>query len=72
MFVFTVDQYEKFTVSKYMRILYENKCMLMAAKRKPNSNTIVVEVGDGIDIDFREDIYNPFIQKYEEHYICNR
>ena len=72
MYTFTVDQYEKFTASKFMSILYENKCLLTAAKRKPDSDTIIVQVGEGIDIDFKEDIYNPFIQMYEEQDICNR
>ena len=65
MFKFTKEQYEKM-LSMYGSWWYKNKCILTT---KNEGTNVIVSVVDGIDIDFYEDVYLPFIRQ-EEKNIC--
>tara|TARA_B100001094_G_C18100727_1_gene755588 strand:+ start:1007 stop:1225 length:219 start_codon:yes stop_codon:yes gene_type:complete len=64
----TNEQYNKFRVSSYMGLLYQNKCAILGIHE--SENTKVLEVGEGIDIDVLHDVYFPFVESYEENAIC--
>ena len=58
----TRHQYDEFKTSKYIRLLYENKCTVTTASSSKKG--VVLLLGEGIDINIYEDVYFPFIEEY--------
>tara|TARA_R100000656_G_scaffold76076_1_gene56229 strand:+ start:172 stop:414 length:243 start_codon:yes stop_codon:yes gene_type:complete len=63
-FSFTPDQYEKFVSSKYIGEMYKDK-MVWTVVRTTKA-AVTIQVGVGIDLDFFNDIYRPFIEELME------
>ena len=60
----TEQEYSAFTTSKYMSLLYENKCAIISCTKQFSGNNLLVEFSEPIDIDIEKDMYIPFIREY--------
>ncbi len=60
----TEQEYSAFTTSKYMGLLYENKCAIVSCTKQFSGNNLLVEFSEAIDLDIEKDVYIPFIREY--------
>ena len=58
---FDLKHWTRLKDSKYMSQIYEAKMIMQVLKA--TDNHVIVEVGEGIDLDFLTDIYDPFMQE---------
>ena len=70
-FVFTKEEYNAFMSSKYYSMLYEDKCTLTVSPKTRREEYVDVEVGQGIDLDFLNDVYTPFLVEFHRSLITN-
>ena len=58
---FDLEHWKLFKTSKYMSQMYKAK-MTMEVLKTTNKQ-VIVEIGEGIDLDFLTDVYDPFMQE---------
>ena len=58
---FDLEHWKLFKTSKYMSQMYKAK-MTMEVLKTTNKQ-VIVEIGEGIDLDFLTDVYAPFMQE---------
>ena len=58
---FDLEHWKLFKTSKYMSQLYK-ATMTMEVLNTTNKH-VIVEIGEGIDLDFLTDVYDPFMQE---------
>ena len=58
---FDLEHWKLFKTSKYMSQMYKAK-MTMEVLKTTNKQ-VIVEIGEGIDLDFLTDVYEPFMQE---------
>ena len=56
---FSRDEYERFKESKYCAMMYKDKMSFREVF--DTGNHVFVIAGGGIDLDFYDDIFNPFL-----------
>ena len=57
----TEHQYNSFTASKFITMMYKDKMLIESGKH--NGDFEIVH-GEGIDLDFYSDVYIPFMMWY--------
>ena len=58
---FDLEHWKLFKTSKYMSQMYKAK-MTMEVLKTTNKQ-VIVEIGEGIDLDVLTDVYDPFMQE---------
>jgi len=58
---FDVEHWTRFRDSKYASKMYKAKMTVQVLKT--TKNHVIVEVGEGIDLDFLTDVYDPFMKE---------
>ena len=58
---FDLEDWTRFKDSKYASKMYKAKMTVQVLKT--TKNHVIVEVGDGIDLDFLTDVYDPFMEE---------
>ena len=58
---FDTEHWTRFKDSKYASQMYKAKMTMQVLKT--TKNHVIVEVGEGIDLDFLTDVYDPFMQE---------
>ncbi len=58
---FDLENWTRFKDSKYTSQMYKAKMTMQVLKT--TKNHVIVEVGEGIDLDFLTDVYDPFMQE---------
>ena len=58
---FDLEHWRRFKDSKYTSQMYKAKMIMQGLKT--TKNHVIVEVGEGIDLDFLTDVYDPFMQE---------
>ena len=58
---FDPEHWTRFKDSKYTSQMYKAKMTMQVLKT--TQNHVIVEVGEGIDLDFLTDVYDPFMQE---------
>ena len=62
-YTMTEHQYNSFTSSKFITMMYKDKMLIESVKRKTNGDFEVVP-GEGIELNFYSDVYIPFMMWY--------
>ena len=57
---FDLEHWTRFKDSKYTSQMYKAKMIMQVLKT--TQNHVIVEVGEGIDLDFLTDVYDPFFR----------
>ena len=58
---FDFEHWRIFKTSKYMSQMYKAKMTMEVLKT--TDKQVIVEIGEGIDLDFLTDVYDPFMQE---------
>ena len=58
---FDLEHWTRFKDSRYASQMYKAKMTMQVLKT--TQNHVIVEVGEGIDLDFLTDVYDPFMQE---------
>ena len=58
---FDLEHWKLFKTSKYMSQMYKAKMTMEVLKT--TDKHVIVEVGEGIDLDFLTDVYDPFMEE---------
>ena len=58
---FEPEHWRRFKASKYMSQMYKAKMTIQVLKTYKSN--VIVEVGEGIDLDFLTDVYDPFMKE---------
>ena len=58
---FDLEDWTRFNDSKYVSQMYKAKMTVQVLKT--TQNHVIVEVGEGIDLDFLTDVYDPFMEE---------
>ena len=58
---FDSEHWRIFKTSKYMSQMYKAKMTMEVLKT--TDKQVIVEIGEGIDLDFLTDVYDPFMQE---------
>jgi len=58
---FDLEHWRRFKDSRYASQMYKAKMTMQVLKT--TQNHVIVEVGEGIDLDFLIDVYDPFMQE---------
>ena len=58
---FDLEDWTRFKDSKYMSQMYKAKMTIQVLKTYKSN--VIVEVGEGIDLDFLTDVYDPFMKE---------
>ena len=58
---FDLEHWRRFKDSRYASQMYKAKMTMQILKT--TQNHVIVEVGEGIDLDFLTDVYDPFMQE---------
>ena len=58
---FDLEHWTRFKDSRYASQMYKAKMTMQVLKT--TKNHVIVEVGEGIDLDFLTDVYDPFMQE---------
>ena len=58
---FDFEHWRIFKTSKYMSQMYKAKMTMEVLKT--NDKQVIVEIGEGIDLDFLTDVYDPFMEE---------
>ena len=67
---FDLEHWKRFKDSKYTSKMYKAKMIMQVLKT--TKSHVIVEVGEGIDLDFLTDIYDPFMQEIAYEYKNSR
>ena len=62
-YTMTENQYNSFSSSKFIKMMYEDKMAIESVKRQDNGDYKVTP-SEGIDLNFYSDIYIPFMMWY--------
>ena len=62
-YTMTENQYNSFSSSKYIKMMYEDKMAIESVQRQ-NNGDYKVTPSEGIDLNFYSDIYIPFMMWY--------
>ena len=58
---FDLEHWKLFKTSKYMSQMYKAKMTMEVLKT--TDKQVIVEIGEGIDLDFLTDVYDPFMEE---------
>ena len=58
---FDFEHWRIFKTSKYMSQMYKAKMTMEVLKT--TDKQVIVEIGEGIDLDFLTDVYDPFMEE---------
>ena len=62
-YTMTENQYNSFSSSKFIKMMYEDKMAIESVQRQDNGDYKVTP-SEGIDLNFYSDIYIPFLTWY--------
>ena len=62
-YTMTENQYNSFSSSKFIKMMYEDKMAIESVQRQENGDYKVTP-SEGIDLNFYSDIYIPFLTWY--------
>jgi hypothetical protein len=62
-YTMTENQYNSFSSSKFIKMMYEDKMAIESVQRQENGDYKVTP-SEGIDLNFYSDIYIPFMMWY--------
>ena len=61
-YTMTENQYNSFSSSKFIKMMYEDKMAIESVQRQDNGDYKVTP-SEGIDLNFYSDIYIPFMRR---------